>query len=196
MIYLQLYYEFLQVGLFAVGGGLATLPFLYDISDRTGWFTYEQLADMIAISESTPGAIGINMSTYAGYMAAGIPGGIVASLGLITPAVIIIVVVAQFLNKFKDNQYIQATFHGLRPASTALIASAGFAVVMIDLVHVDLFRITGSFIDLINWRALLLAIVLFYLSNHVRLIKNLHPVVFIAFAAAIGMIFNFAEVAL
>ncbi|MBM7542585.1 chromate transporter [Amphibacillus cookii] len=196
MIYLQLYYEFFQAGLFAVGGGLATLPFLYDISDRTSWFTYEQLADMIAISESTPGAIGINMSTYAGYMAAGIPGGIVASLGLITPAVIIIVIVAQFLNKFKDNQYVQAIFYGLRPASTALIAAAGFAVVMIDLVHVDLFQMTGSFIDLINWRALILAIVLFYLSNHVRLTKNLHPVIFIAFAAAIGIIFNFAEVAL
>ncbi|SEN46160.1 chromate transporter [Amphibacillus marinus] len=191
MIYLRLFYEFLQTGLFAVGGGLATLPFLYDISDRTGWFSYGQLADMIAISESTPGAIGVNMATYSGNMVAGIPGGIIATLGLITPSIVIIVIVAHFLNKFKTNEGVQGVFYGLRPASTALIAAAGFSVVLIDLVDFDLFRQTGSFIQLMNWRALFLAIVLYILANHIRATKQLHPVIFIAFAALVGIIFNF-----
>ena len=82
MIYLRLFWEFFKTGLFAVGGGLATLPFIYDISDRTGWFTYQQIADMIAVSESTPGPIGVNTATYVGYITGGLPGAIVATLGL------------------------------------------------------------------------------------------------------------------
>ena len=80
MIWLQMFWEFFKAGLFAVGGGLATLPFLYDISQRTGWFTAEDIANMIAISESTPGPLGVNMATYAGFEALGIPG--VTSTGL------------------------------------------------------------------------------------------------------------------
>ena len=100
---LRLMFEFFKTGLFSVGGGLATLPFLYEMSDKTGWFTHADIADMIAISESTPGAIGINMSTYAGYKTAGIPGGILASLSLAAPSVIIILIIARFLKKFRDN---------------------------------------------------------------------------------------------
>ncbi|WP_067836275.1 chromate transporter [Amphibacillus sediminis] len=192
MIYLQLYYEFFKIGLFSIGGGLATLPFLYDISDRMGWFSYEQLADMIAISESTPGAIGINMATYAGYMGGGFLGAIVSTIGLVTPSIIIIIMIAQFLNRFKDNHHVQAVFYGLRPASTALIAAAGFTVITIDLIRVELFRDTGAITDLVNVRALILAVLLFYLSNYQRTTKKLHPVVFIAFSALIGIIFNFA----
>ena len=93
MIYLQLFWEFLKVGLFTVGGGLASLPFLYDISDRTGWYTHAQLADMIAISESTPGPIGINMATYVGFTSAGILGSVLATLGFIIPSIIIVSIV-------------------------------------------------------------------------------------------------------
>ena len=82
MIFLQLFYEFFKTGLFAVGGGLATLPFLNDMADRTGWFTHAQLADMLAVSESTPGPIGVNMATYVGFITAGLPGAVVATLGL------------------------------------------------------------------------------------------------------------------
>ena len=92
-------YEFFKTGLFSVGGGLATLPFLYEMSDKTGWFSHADIADMIAISESTPGAIGINMSTYAGFKTAGIPGGILATLSLAAPSVIIILIIAKFLKE-------------------------------------------------------------------------------------------------
>ena len=101
MIYLQLFYEFFKTGLFAVGGGLATLPFLYDMADRTGWFTRTQLADMLAVSESTPGPIGVNMATSVGYVNRGLPGGIVFPLGLVTPAVVGIPVIPAFLKAFR-----------------------------------------------------------------------------------------------
>ena len=101
MIFLRLFIEFFRAGLFAVGGGLATLPFLYDISTRTGWFTHAQLADMVAVSESTPGPIGVNMATYVGFTTAGLPGAVIATLGLITPSVIVILLVAQILDKFQ-----------------------------------------------------------------------------------------------
>ena len=94
MIYLQLFYEFFKTGLFAVGGGLATLPFLYDMADRTGWFTRPQLADMLAVSESTPGPIGVNMATYVGFVTRGIPGAIISTLGLVTPSVIVILILS------------------------------------------------------------------------------------------------------
>ena len=124
MIFLQLFFEFFKAGLFAVGGGLATLPFLQDISARTGWFTTDQLADMIAVSECTPGPIGVNMATYAGFLVKGVPGAVTATLGLICPSVIVIIIVARILKKFQSNKYVQAAFYGLRPAPTGLIGAA------------------------------------------------------------------------
>ena len=96
MIYLRLFFEFCKVGLFSVGGGLATIPFLTDLGERTGWFTSAQLADMIAVSESTPGPMGVNMATYVGFTSGGVLGGIVATLGLIFPSLVIILIIAGF----------------------------------------------------------------------------------------------------
>ena len=124
MIYIKLFWEFFQTGLFAVGGGMATLPFLYNISDRTGWFSHENLAEMIAVSESTPGPIGVNMATYSGYVTAGIPGAIISTSGLITPSIIIILLIAAFLKAFHDNKYVLGAFYWLRPASAAMITAA------------------------------------------------------------------------
>ena len=125
MMLLRLFWEFFKIGLFAVGGGMATIPFLYDLSDRTGWFTYTQLADMIAISESTPGPIGVNMATYVGYEMSGVLGSISTTLGFVAPSIIIIVIVSIFLQKFRDNRYVESAFYGLRPASSGLIAFGG-----------------------------------------------------------------------
>ena len=123
MIYLQLLWEFFKTGLFAVGGGMATVPFLSEMAERTGWFTQAMLADMIAVGESTPGPIGVNTATYVGYTVAGIPGGIVATLGLILPSFLIILAVAAFLKAFRTNKYVERVFYGIRPASVAMIAA-------------------------------------------------------------------------
>ena len=130
MILLRLFWEFFKTGLFSVGGGLATLPFIYNISDKTSWFTHQQIADMIAVAESTPGPIGINTATYVGYTTAGVIGALIATLGIIMPDIIVILIIARFLQKFRDSQAVQDVFYGLRPASTALIAAAGWGVCM------------------------------------------------------------------
>ena len=186
MIFLQLFYEFFKTGLFAVGGGLATLPFLEDISQRTGWFTSAQLADMLAISESTPGPIGVNMATYVGFETAGILGALCATVGLVMPSVILIVLVSKVLEKFRTNTYVEAAFYGLRPASVAMVASAGIGVAMTTLLN-----LTASGFAVLRWRELVLAAVIVVLTNFVPKVKKFHPIVFIALAAAVGIIFKF-----
>ncbi len=191
MLLLRLFWEFFKTGLFAVGGGMATLPFLYNISDSTGWFTHAQLADMIAVSESTPGPIGVNMATYVGFTTAGIPGAVIATLGLVTPSVIIILLIARVLAAFRQNKYVDAAFYGLRPCSVGLIAAAGLMVVKIALFDFDLFHQTGRLLDVFNIKALLLAAVLLFLTRGVKKLKKLHPVVFIAASAVVGIVFSF-----
>ena len=191
MLYLRLFWEFFKTGLFAVGGGMATLPFLYSMSDATGWFTHAQLADMIAVSESTPGPIGVNMATYVGFSTAGIPGAVVATLGLITPSVIIILIIARVLAAFRQNKVVDAAFYGLRPCSVGLIAAAGLLVVKISLFDFDLYQQTGVLMNVFNWKAIILAAVLIVLTRYVKPLKKLHPVFFILGSAAVGALFAF-----
>lgn len=192
MIYLRLFYEFFKTGLFAIGGGMATFPFLSEMAGKTGWFTQGQLADMVAISESTPGPIGVNMASYVGYVTGGVPGVLAATLGLICPSVIIILVIAGFLKAFRRNQSVQDVFYGLRPASVALIASAGLSVILLALVDMQQYGQTGRISDLLDWKSLLLAALLWVLTNRCKPTKKLHPVVFIALSAAVGVLFRFA----
>ena len=183
MIYWQLFYEYFKTGLFAIGGGLATLPFLNDISDRTGWFTRAELANMLAVSESTPGAIGVNMATYVGFATAGIPGAVIATLGLVTPSIIVILIVASFLKAFRNNRYVEGAFYGLRPVSTAMIASAGISVAIMQLFHVE-----RPGLAFFNFPCLALAAVLLVLTRWVPKVKTWHPIVFIAISAVVGIV--------
>ena len=187
MIFLRLFFEFAKVGLFAVGGGLATIPFLQDMGARTGWFTDVDLTTMIAVSESTPGPMGVNMATYVGFETAGLPGAALATLGLITPSIIIIMVIAGFLQKFRQSRTVDAVFQGLRPASTALIASAGLSVALSVLVSVGG---TAEHTFSIRWPAAALAAAVFACMQS-KALKKIHPVVFIAIAAAVGAVFQF-----
>jgi chromate transporter len=189
MIYLKLFLEFFRAGLFAVGGGLATIPFLTDISLRTGWFSQADLTNMIAVSESTPGPMGVNMASYVGYTVGGIPGGVVATLGLVTPSIIIILIVAAFLNRFRNNPTVEAIFYGLRPASTGLIAAAGWGVVCIALIAPQ-WSLSGRGLHIqldANWQCLLLALAVLVATRLPRL-KNLHPIVWIALSAVAGIV--------
>lgn len=181
MIYIRLFWEFFKTGLFSVGGGMATLPFLYAMSAKTGWFTTAQLADMVAVSESTPGPIGVNMATYVGFTTAGIPGSLVATIGLVTPSVIIILFIARVLQQFRQNRYVDAAFYGLRPCSVGLIAAAGLLVAKMAFF--------GS--GVLNWKGIVLAAVLIVLTRFVPKVKKFHPVVFIAFSALAGIVFGF-----
>ena len=192
MILLTLFFEFFKTGLFAVGGGMATLPFLYDMSARhPDWFSTAQLADMIAVSESTPGPIGVNMATYVGFHTAGILGGLVATLGLAAPSVIIILIIARVLKQFRENTYVDAAFYGLRPCSVGLIAAAGLLVVKIALFDFDAYTLSGEIADLFKLKALILAAVLLVLTRAVKATKKLHPIVFILGSAVVGVLFSF-----
>ena len=147
-----------------------------------------------AISESTPGPIGVNMATYVGFTTAGIPGSVIATLGLITPSIIIILIIAGFLKAFKDNKYVQHAFYGLRPASTGLIAAAGFSVFALIMFHKDAYAASGNILDLVSIPNLVLLAVLYYFTAVCKKTKGLHPVVFIAASAVIGIIFQFGGV--
>ena len=129
MIYLILFLEFFKVGLFTIGGGLASLPFLYELAEKYTWITKPMIADMIAISQSTPGPIGINMATYVGFKSGGILGGIIATFATVLPSFITIIIIANFLNKFKNSKLVDSAFKGLRPTVTGLIAVAWFEII-------------------------------------------------------------------
>ncbi len=201
-VYLRLYWEFFKTGLFAVGGGMATLPFLKDIGQSTGWYTYTDLMNMLAVSESTPGPIGINMATYVGFTVGGIPGAVIATLGEVTPSIIVILIVAMMLKKFRDNRYVNMAFYGLRPASTGLIGAACVAVVLEVMIGIKVLAADGALVNtfqlageaLIKWPGVLLAAVLLVLTNVVKPVKDWHPIVFIAFSAVVGIVFRFAGV--
>ena len=187
MIYLSLFWEFLKIGLFAVGGGMATLPFLRELSVRTGWFSQDLITDMNAISDSTPGPIGINMATYVGCNIAGLFGGFIATMGELLPSVIIVIIISKSLERFRNAKAVGDAFYGLRPAVTGLIAAAGISVAQVAMLQLELYKETNSLLNLMDWKKLLLFAVMFI---GIRKLKW-HPVVYIAISAVVGLIFAF-----
>lgn len=196
MIYLRLFWEFFKTGLFAIGGGMATVPFLQDIATKTGWYTAGQLADMIAVSESTPGPMGVNMATYVGFtvgtdtmgIGGGILGAVIATLGLVSPSVICILIIAYFLDKFRTSKVVGNTLYGLRPASVALISAAGVEIMLYALFQMNSIYDFGSLV--LNFKSIALFLLVFVTSRYVPKLKKLHPVIFIAASAVIGIIFQ------
>lgn len=191
MIFLRLFYEFLKTGLFSIGGGLATLPFLRDIATKYPWFTPEDLLDMIAVSESTPGPIGVNSATYAGFRAAGVPGALIATTSLVLPSIVIIVLISRALTRFRDSRLVQEAFYGLRPASAGLIFGAMSGVFTASLFHLSLwngFEGLSSLAAVCNLPALIFFLLLLIA---VWKLPQIHPLVFILVGAAGGILFQF-----
>jgi len=183
MIYLQLIYEFFITGLFLFGGGLAAIPFLQQMGEKTGWFTTVQLMDMIAVSEATPGPIGVNMATYAGYMVAGVSGGIIATLALLFPSVVITLIVARLLVRFRESTLVESALYGLRPASLGLISAAGMTVFCLVIFGVELRNLINIHFFMLDYKALILAAVLFFAINRFKA----HPIIFLALSAVVGI---------
>ncbi len=181
MIFLQLFWEFFKIGLFAMGGGPATLPFLMELADKYDWYALEDLTDMVAVSESTPGPLGVNMATYAGYRAAGILGGLIATLALVLPSVIIIILIAKFLTDFSQRPVVKAVFSAVRPAVTALIAAAIWGLFQVVLVTEN-----GA----LAVKPLILCGAVFVLMR-IKPLKKLHPAVWLLAAAVTGIVFRF-----
>lgn len=199
MILWKLFWEFFKTGLFAIGGGMATVPFLQDISAKTGWFTSADLANMIAVSESTPGPMGVNMATYVGYTVGsqqldgtgmGVVGAVVATLGLISPSIVVILIVAYFLKRFRDSKLVDSVLYGLRPASVALISAAGVEIVLFAVLRVEsIWRIADASL---SWKAVVLALAVFAGTNLIPGLKKIHPIWFVAASAVAGVLLHMA----
>lgn len=195
MILCKLFWEFCKTGLFAIGGGMATVPFLREIADKTGWFTAGQLADMIAVSESTPGPLGVNMATYVGYTVGstqlgspwmGIVGAVTATLGLIFPSIVIVLCISFFLKRFRTSTLVDAALYGLRPASVALISAAGVEIVLFAILRVDSIYQIGA--AQLSWKSVALAAGVYAGTNLIPKLKKLHPIWFILLSAIAGIV--------
>lgn len=182
MTYLLLFFEFFKTGLFAIGGGLATVPFLFEIANKYPWFTKGQLTDMIAVAESTPGPIGVNMATYAGFSAGGIGGAIIATLGLVTPSVIVVLIVAKILAKFKDNKFVNYAFYGIRPAVAGMIIAAWVSLFQMCVINQAYTGIKDLFY--------LKELVIFVFMTALCLKTKINPICYIILGAIIGIIFK------
>ncbi len=182
-ILIKLFWEYLKIGLFAIGGGLATIPFLLELAKKEDWFSVEQLTNMIAISESTPGPVGINMATFSGFHAAGVLGGIVASLAIVIPSMLIIIIIAKFLENFSENKYVKGAFYGIRPAVTAMISVAVY----------QLFKLTLVIKTDTGWQPqwyLIIFAVIIYISMQLKITKKWHPAIWFLVGAVVGIVFK------
>lgn len=165
---LKLFISFLKIGGFSFGGGYAMLPLIEkEIIDIHGWMTASEFIDILAIVEMTPGPIAINSATFIGYKVAGVWGSVVATLAVILPSIVIILIIAHFLSKFKDSLYVEWAFRGIRPVVLGLILSASIGVSK------------NAFID---FKSVLIGGILFYFISF----KKLHPILAIVIAGTIG----------
>ena len=183
MTYLLMCWEFFKTGLFAIGGGLATLPFLREISLKYNWYTLSELSNMIAIGNATPGPIGVNMATYAGFTTGGVGGGVLATIAMVIPSFVVILIVASILDKFRNSIYVEGAFKGLRPAVVAMISIA-----LIELGR-EVFLKANALVwyQGISVKHIILFAGLFLLS---RLQKKNNILLYIAIGAVAGIIFK------
>lgn len=175
MIYWQLLFEYFKTGLFSFGGGYATLPFLYSISENYGWYSSKQLSQMLAVSSVTPGPIGVNVATFSGYTTAGILGGIVATSAVVLPSIILVICLAKILEKYKENFYVQSAIYALKPAGCGLLAAVGINL-FLENIH--------------TFQAFILFFGLVILSFKVK--KD--PLIYLAISAAVGLGFGFFQI--
>jgi chromate transporter len=180
MSYLQIFVEFFKTGLFAVGGGLATIPFLRIIIDKYGLMP-NGLTDMFAIAQSLPGALGVNFSVYAGYAARGVPGAVLAGISLVFPSVAVVAIIARFMEKFRGSRFSESAFYGMRAASAGML-SAAFAGVIAELMF-DFAAFAFNVKNCVMFTAFLVLII-------VTQKKKIHPILFIIAGAIVGAIVN------
>jgi chromate transporter len=184
MILLELFISFFSIGAINFGGGLSIIPLLTGVLTSKGWMSEAQIIDMIAISEITPGPIGINLATYAGYETGGVLGAVVATFALSLPSFIIIIIIAHLFNKFKNNAYVEGVMKVIRPVVTGMIAAVCVRIAMISLFDFPLFKETGIITDMFSLPGILIAIAVFLLYYKYKV----HPVILILSSAVLGMI--------
>ena len=183
---LSLFLTFFKIGLFTIGGGYAMIPLIQRDVVANGWLTQQQLVDFIAVSESTPGPFAINIATFVGMKTNGVLGALMTTLGVILPSFIIILVIAKYFMTFRENRYVQAALAGLRPTVIGLIAAAAVTIGIstFTTTSIDLQNIGAFFADGIDYKGLILFVILFALSRW----KKLSPILIILSAGGLGLI--------
>jgi len=184
VIYLLLAFEFFKIGLFVFGGALAALPFLYRLTQLYDWFTPAELTYMIAIGQSVPGPIAVNIATFIGFHTAGPLGGVIATTAFIIPGMVIVLITARFMNQFAENRWLKAGLCGIRPAVAALITLALILMVRMTLLDWDGFLADNDWIALVNGRA-----VIIFAAALAAIIKwDKHPIVYILAGGLAGIL--------
>ena len=176
MLLISLFWQFMKIGFFAIGGGLATIPFLMSLSKTSSWFSLQDLTNMIALSESTPGPLGVNMATFVGIKTAGLLGGIIATLGLVFPSIIVIVLISKVFNKVQSNKFVQGLFYGLRPAIAIMILFFVFQIIKLIVNTIP------------NMSNFVLSGVLLVLFTILTFRYKWHPIIFICIGAIMGIL--------
>lgn len=184
MKYLLLMFEFFKTGLFSIGGGLATLPFLSRMGNRYSWFSQEELANMLAVSESTPGPIGVNMATYVGNTVGGILGGILTTFSLVLPSFIVVVLVYKILDRFRNNRFVEGAMQTLRPASVGMVGAAVLGVLQSVLLNTEAVAAL-QWTQMVALPSLILFAVLLALYWK---FNKLHPIAIIGIGAVVGIV--------
>ncbi len=174
----QLFFQFFYIGLFSFGGGYATLPFLYEIVEKYHWYSLSQLTDMISLSSVTPGPIGINMATFAGYMTSGVLGSMIATFAIVLPSYIIVTLVYKIMDKFQNSTIVKGVIKALKPAGCALLSSVGIKLLFTSEMH-------------------LFGTILFLVLLSISFYKKMDTVFYLGISALVGVIlgcFNFIGV--
>lgn len=169
MILLELFINFFHIGVFSFGGGYATLPFLYEIAENHSWYSIDDLTNMIAVSSITPGPVGINMATFAGFKTEGILGSLIATTAIILPSLIFVVLVSKVLNKFCDNKFVKSIIYVLKPLGCGLLAATG-----VNLLIKNNLNVAGA----------IFLLILIYVSTR----KKLSPIFYLGSGAILGLI--------
>ena len=187
MIYLRLFLEFLKVGALSFGGGLGMISLIHDTCVGTGWLSEEELLNMIAIAESTPGPIAVNMATFVGTSQGGILGALVATLGIVLPSFIVILIIASVANNLLKYAGVKATLTGMRPAIVGLIVSVTITMLLKQIFHL---KFVESTIDIDYFGIAILGILALITVLYTRLRKKaLSPILLIVISGILGIIF-------
>ncbi len=186
MIILYLVKEFIIIGCLAIGGGMVAVPFIQNIASSTGWITEKQIVEMIAISEITPGPLLVNMATYIGYIVAGVIGGILTTMALILPQIIIIFFIYKVFNKFKDNTNVLIVFRGIRPVSLALTVGGVLTILQSTFFKLNNYTGINSILQIFNWKCILLGIALIIVMRKVKI----HPIFYFIICGIVGIVFK------
>lgn len=194
MTYLLVIWEFFKTGLFSIGGGLATLPFLSKMGENYGWFTQEDIGSMLAVSESTPGPIGVNMATYVGNTVGsshgswvgGLLGGVLSTFALVLPSYLTILLVYKVMTRFQENRFVQGAMATIRPASVGMVAAAVIGILQAVLINIEAW-VSRDMLDVVILPCMLLFIVLFVFY---QIFNKLHPVILLLLGAVAGIVFE------